>query len=144
MTYRNTWVAYTWQTADPWVLSLKPNIMRAVNLVAGVVSRPDAVVFHLTVSDGAPPSTLATGGPLGPASGIIWLNTARTWWTEYQLDAVVAHEVGHCFGVPHVWDPGALMHPFGRLLSNPWDGRLDNPNDLAAFAAAGWTVYRGG
>lgn len=50
--------------------------------------------------------------------GVIYINTAVT--DQKQLAIVIAHEVGHAFGLPHVTDHLSVMNP-GNLKTPPTD-----------------------
>jgi Zn-dependent peptidase ImmA (M78 family) len=60
------------------------------------------------------------------STGVIYINTALTDPRELQI--VIAHELGHAFGLPHVTGRASVMNP-GNLTVTP------NAEDQAALEA---------
>lgn len=59
-------------------------------------------------------------------AGVIYVNTALT--DPRELSIVIAHELGHAFGLPHVTGRASVMNP-GNLTITP------NASDQAALEA---------
>jgi hypothetical protein len=78
--------------------------------------------IRVEFQDAAP----AFHGFFDAAAGVVYVNTDLT--DPAELAIVVAHELGHAFGLVHVQDRTSLMNP-GNLATPPTDG------DRAALAA---------
>jgi hypothetical protein len=110
----------------------------------------DVVIYVIAEAIDGAFGTVGQGGPCRVRSssltffGGMIFDTAdlNRLETDGDLEAVIAHEMGHVFGFGTLWDPlGYLQDPTDTLPASPLDTYFNGSAAIAAFDAAGGDTY---